>query len=165
MSNSFDPLNPEDRKKLFEQIELIKRQTKPFHFPFTKEKLWEFQQILRQFQPKPEVLAYISSLHREWMASMNIAARSLAPVASQTANPAPRSKVPRWKASIGTHAAARKMEAYIETKGLDFKEFARRAGTTDRTLRKFRKNGIVRRSVFDGIAKVMGLTRDELLKS
>jgi hypothetical protein len=164
MSNSFDWLNPEYRRKVLEQIELITRQTKPFHFPFTKEKLLEFQQILQQFQPKPEVPAYISSLHRE-LTTMNVPVISLAPAAPQTANPAPKSKVSRWKASIGTHAAARRMETYIETKGLDFKKFAKRAGTTDRTLRKFRRTGLVRRSVFDEIAKAMGLTRDGLLKS
>ena len=57
------------------------------------------------------------------------------------------------------------MEAYIESSDLDFKKFAKRAGTTDRTLRKFRKTGLVKRSVFDDIAKAMGLTRNELLKS
>jgi hypothetical protein len=73
-------------------------------------------------------------------------------------------KRPRWKASIGTHAAARRMEAYIKSHGMNLKEFAKRAGTTDKTLRKFRRIGRIKRSVFDDIAKAMGLTRDGLLK-
>jgi hypothetical protein len=168
MSNSFDWLNPEDRKKLLEQMELIKRQTKPFRSPLTEDTLRQIQEVqkyLRQFQPDPKVIAYFSSLHREVLASVDVAARSFASIASQYTNPAPKSKVPRRKVSIGTHAAARRMESYIDSKGMNLTEFASLAGTTDKTLRKFRENGCIKRDVFDGIAKAMGITREELLRS
>ena len=168
MSNPVDWLNPENRKEFREQMELIKRQTEQFQSPLTEEtlqKIREAQKYLQQFQPDPKVIAYLSSLHREFSSAANVAARSFASIVSQYKNPVSKPKAPRWKASIGTHAAAHRMEAYIESKGMDFTEFASLAGTTDRTIRKFRTKGRIKRSVFDGIAKAMKLTRDELLKS
>ena len=70
----------------------------------------------------------------------------------------------RFPASITSPTAARRMEAYMESKGLGQTEFAVRADTTDRTLRAFRKTGKVRRNTFDAIAKAMGTTREALLK-
>jgi len=80
---------------------------------------------------------------------------------------APKSPIKprRAVASIGTHASARRMETHIESKGMSFTEFAGRAGTSDRTLRTFRKSGRIKRSVFDSIATAMGITREELLNS
>lgn len=70
----------------------------------------------------------------------------------------------RMQSTIECPAAARKLEAYLKSKGLGLTEFATMAGTTDRTLRKFRKTGKVRRSIFVGIATAMGTTKEALLK-
>ncbi len=80
----------------------------------------------------------------------------------QTPSPIPRNK--RFSVSIVSPSAARKMEQYVQAKGIGLTEFANRAGTTDRTLRKFRKTGKVKRDIFEGIAKAMGTTKDALLQ-
>ncbi len=69
----------------------------------------------------------------------------------------------RFSASVVSPSAARKMENYISANGIGLTEFATRAGTTDRTLRKFRRTGKVKRGIFEGIAKAMGTTKDALL--
>lgn len=83
--------------------------------------------------------------------------------------PAPESSSPqkggRFAATIDCPAAARKMEAHIQAKGIGLTTFAIQAQTTDRTLRRFRKTGQVRRDIFENIAKTMGLTKEELLNS
>ncbi|MBZ5641154.1 MAG: hypothetical protein LAO19_00175 [Acidobacteriia bacterium] len=71
----------------------------------------------------------------------------------------------RLNVTIGSPIAARRMEAYLESKGIGLTEFASRIGTTDRTLRTFRKTGRVRRDIFEAIAKAMGTTKETLLKS
>lgn len=70
----------------------------------------------------------------------------------------------RMSASIHSPSAARKVEAFIEAKGIGLTNFATSAGLTDRTLRSFRKTGRIRRSLLDGIAQAMGTTREELLR-
>jgi hypothetical protein len=70
----------------------------------------------------------------------------------------------RMSASVHAPSAAGKMEAYMNAKGLDQTEFAIQAGTTDKTIRKFRQTGKVKRSILDGIASAMGTSRQELLK-
>lgn len=70
----------------------------------------------------------------------------------------------RFSGIVTSRSAANKMESYIESKGLGFTDFASRAGTTDRTLRKFRKTGKVRRDILRGIAHAMGLKIEDLLK-
>jgi len=70
----------------------------------------------------------------------------------------------RLPGTVNSPSAARKMEAYITSKGFSQTEFASLAQTTDRTLRAFRKSGKVRRDIFEQIAKAMGTTRDDLLK-
>jgi hypothetical protein len=70
---------------------------------------------------------------------------------------------PRFSGTITSRDAVERMDAYIVGRGLGLTEFACQAGTTDRTLRSFRKTATVRRDIFDGIAKAMGLTREELL--
>ena len=70
----------------------------------------------------------------------------------------------RLRGTITSPIGARRMEAFIEATGKGQTEFAITAGTTDRTLRNFRKKGTVRRDIFDGIAEAMGITRDELMK-
>jgi hypothetical protein len=74
---------------------------------------------------------------------------------------APRKRV---KATIHSPKAARKMEAYLQSHGLGYTEFATAVGTTDRTLRNFRRTGTIKRAIFVEIAKAMQTTREELLK-
>ena len=42
-------------------------------------------------------------------------------------------------------------------------QFAIEVGTSDRTLRKFRNTGRVKKSIFADIAKAMGITKESLL--
>ncbi len=74
-------------------------------------------------------------------------------------------KASRIPTTVNNLAAAERMEAFITLGTLDQTQFATQAGTTDRTLRSFRRTGKVRRHIFDGIAKAMGLTPDDLLKT
>jgi energy-converting hydrogenase A subunit M len=55
------------------------------------------------------------------------------------------------------------MEAYIQAKGLGLTEFATQAQTTDRSLRRFRQTGKIRRDIFENIAKAMKITKEELI--
>ncbi len=73
-------------------------------------------------------------------------------------------KRPRLRATINCPSAARRMEAYLQSKGMSQTAFANQVNTTDRTLRSFRKTGKVRRDIFEAIAKAMGTTTETLLK-
>ena len=77
-----------------------------------------------------------------------------------TQTPAPQ----RMSATIHAPSAARKMEVYMNAKGLDQTEFSIQAGTTDKTIRKFRQTGKIKRTILAGIAAAMGISREELLK-
>jgi hypothetical protein len=77
--------------------------------------------------------------------------------------PRPTENPRRFPSTITSELAARRMEAYMTSKGIGQTDFARKAGTTDRTLRKFRKTGKVRRDLFAAIAKEMGITTEALL--
>lgn len=70
----------------------------------------------------------------------------------------------RLRSTIYSPSAVRKMEAHLAAKGIGLTDFASSAGTTDRTLRTFRNTGRVSRIILAGIAKAMGITKDELLK-
>lgn len=70
----------------------------------------------------------------------------------------------RLASTVHCPSAITKMEEYISTNGIGLTDFATSAGTTDRTLRRFRKSGKVRRDILAGIAKAMGITKDELIK-
>lgn len=70
----------------------------------------------------------------------------------------------RLKSTVNSAIAAKRMEAYWEAKAISQTDFASQIGTTDRTLRAFRKTGRIRRNIFDSIAKGMGLTKQELMK-
>jgi hypothetical protein len=78
--------------------------------------------------------------------------------------PGPVKPQNRLRSTVNSPLAARKMEAYLESKAIGLTEFATRVGTTDRTLRAFRRTGRVRRDIFESIAKQMGTTKEELLK-
>lgn len=83
---------------------------------------------------------------------------------ARVGNPKLRVPVRRLKGIVESLSAARRMEEYLESKGIGQTEFAIRVGITDRTLRKFRRTGKVRRDIFEGIAKAMGMTKEEFLK-
>jgi hypothetical protein len=74
-------------------------------------------------------------------------------------NPTPE----RFTGIVISPSAARKLETFIRSKGMGFTEFANQAGTTDRTIRSFRKTGKVRRDIFHGIAKAIGLKPEDLI--
>jgi hypothetical protein len=76
------------------------------------------------------------------------------------AMPAVRQRV---SASVHSPGAALKMEAYMKAKGLGQTEFAIQANTTDKTIRKFRQTGSIKRSILADIARAMGSTKEELL--
>ena len=93
-------------------------------------------------------------------------APSQKPIITQPQPPRPApvaGKKHRLSPSIVSPSAARKMEQYIQAKGIGLTDFATRAGTTDRTLRNFRTTGKVKRDIFESIAKAMGTTKDALL--
>jgi hypothetical protein len=87
--------------------------------------------------------------------------------AAQAGNPpaTPPMERRRMRATICCPGAARKMETYIQAKGIGLTDFASTVGTTDRTLRKFRQTGEIKRTILEQIAEAMGVTKDELLRS
>jgi hypothetical protein len=72
-------------------------------------------------------------------------------------------KPKRAPSTVTSLSAAQKVEDYVIKKHSGMTEFAIQAGITDRTLRSFRKTGKIRRSLVEGIAKAMGITKEELL--
>jgi hypothetical protein len=78
----------------------------------------------------------------------------------ESRNPKKPSRLP---STVTSPSAARKLEDYIQRTGVGLTEFATQIGTTDRTLRSFRRTGKIRRSIFEGIAKAMGTTKKSLL--
>jgi hypothetical protein len=90
---------------------------------------------------------------------LKMAARAFA----QGTKPAPAVS-DRMPSTINSPSAARKMEAYLAAKGIGLTDFASTAGTTDRTLRSFRKTGKIRRSILTNIAASMGVSKEDLLK-
>ena len=57
------------------------------------------------------------------------------------------------------------MEQYLESHTLSQTQFALLVPTTDRTIRRFRAMGKIRRDLFVAIAKAMGTTPEALMKS
>ncbi len=70
----------------------------------------------------------------------------------------------RLSAMIDCPSAARRLEAHLKANGIGQGNFAIKAGTTERTLRSFRRTGKIRRDLFESIAQAMGLSKDDLLK-
>ena len=66
---------------------------------------------------------------------------------------------------VGNRFAVSRMEAYVESNGIDWTEFAEQVKTTEKTIRRFRKDAKIRATIFDSIARVMEITREALLKS
>jgi hypothetical protein len=81
-----------------------------------------------------------------------------------TGEKVPRLPNKRLSASITSRVAANRMEAYIQSKQISQTEFATAADTTERTIRAFRRTGKVRRDIFGGIARAMGIGKDDLLR-
>lgn len=83
----------------------------------------------------------------------------------QPVNPFPNLNTgKRWSALIHSSVAVERMERYVRAKNLEWSDFASSAGTTDRTLRSFRKHKCAKRNTLAGIAKGMNMTLDELIK-
>jgi hypothetical protein len=106
-------------------------------------------------------------------AAANLGAKSLGWLArakrAGATRPRPKSvariaKPERLPARASCPNAVAKVDAYLKSKGIGLTEFAIQAGTTDRTLRRFRATGKVRRDILDGIAAAIGLSRETLLK-
>ena len=70
----------------------------------------------------------------------------------------------RLPRSIGSSEAVTAVIKYMESKGLTETQFGNQFQSTDRTVRSFRKSGKMRRSIFEAMAKSMGLTIEELLR-
>jgi hypothetical protein len=81
--------------------------------------------------------------------------------ADEVETPAQRRAFPK---SVISLIAARRMEEYIQLKGMGLTEFAQCIGTTNRTLRSFRETGKIRRDYFKKIANEMGTSPEALLK-
>jgi hypothetical protein len=79
-------------------------------------------------------------------------------------NPSNTRKPERLSATISCPSAAKRMVEHLKSKAIGQTDFASSIGTTDRTLRAFRKTGRVRRDIFKAIAKGMNITKEELLK-
>jgi hypothetical protein len=81
-----------------------------------------------------------------------------------SSSPQIRSHKRRLSASITSPAAVRRVEQYLNSHTITLTDFASLVPTTDRTIRRFRATGKIRRDLFDGIAKAMGITAEELIK-
>jgi len=66
--------------------------------------------------------------------------------------------------SVHSLDAVRRIEAFMDAKGLTQTEFAIRAKTTDRTIRKIQKTALIKRTMLADIAEAMGITKEELLR-
>ncbi len=81
---------------------------------------------------------------------------------------APKSASPirsfRMPSTVHSPVAVRRIEAFMDAKGLSQTEFARRANTTERTIRKIRKTAIISRSMLAAIAEAMGISKEKLLE-
>jgi len=73
-------------------------------------------------------------------------------------------KPKRLSAHITNSTAARKMQEFMDSHCLNQTEFAIQANTSDKTIRKFRRTGQIKRSIVPDIAKAMGITKEELLR-
>lgn len=66
--------------------------------------------------------------------------------------------------SLGSPQAVRACREYMRSKILTPDEFAKRCGTSDRTVRNFFSTKKVRASIFQAIAEEMDLTAEQLLR-
>jgi plasmid maintenance system antidote protein VapI len=66
--------------------------------------------------------------------------------------------------TVRSRAAVRRIEEFMAKNGYTQTDFATRANTTDRTIRKIRKTADIKRAMVDQFAKALGITGEELLK-
>jgi lambda repressor-like predicted transcriptional regulator len=69
--------------------------------------------------------------------------------------------VPR---SVGSPEAVAAVKEYILARGLSQTDFSIQAGVSERTLRSFLRDGTMRRSALEGVAKAMDLSLEQLLR-
>jgi hypothetical protein len=66
--------------------------------------------------------------------------------------------------SLFSVEAAETVRTYMQQQHWNIAEFAVQAQVAETTIRRFLKTGRLRRSCFDSVAKMMGLTRDQLFR-
>lgn len=115
-------------------------------------------------QWKENVVAYLNAFRGAEAIHGGVVGGHLKGVATRLEETIGGSKAERLRATVNSPIAAKRMEAYLKSKGIGQTDFATTVGTTDRTLRSFRKTGKVRRDILESIAKHMGTTREALLK-
>lgn len=70
----------------------------------------------------------------------------------------------RMPSTVHSPAAVRRIEEFLAKNALTQTEFATKANTTDRTIRKIRKTAEIKRAMVEQFAKALGITKEELLK-
>jgi hypothetical protein len=126
-----------------------------------QQKLYMAGDMVVGFGPDPFALEEASLKERQSRELLGLISEKMS--GARPAEPLPQEKK-RFSGSVTSLSAARKLEAFVESKGMSFTDFAIQAGTTDRTIREFRKTGKVRRDIFHNIARAMGLKPEDLLK-
>lgn len=69
-----------------------------------------------------------------------------------------------FERSIGTPESVAAVREYVASRALTLTAFGNQFDTTDRTVRRFFKEGKIRRANFEAMAASMGLTAEELLQ-
>jgi hypothetical protein len=70
----------------------------------------------------------------------------------------------RTPGTFNSPIAAKRMQEFMDSRGIGQTEFANRANTTDRTIRSFIATGKVRKSILRQIAVAMAISPEDLLK-
>lgn len=66
--------------------------------------------------------------------------------------------------SAGSPEAVAAVRQYIKAKAMTLTTFGNQFGTTDRTIRRFLKEGKMRRANFEAMSNAIGVTADQLLR-
>lgn len=66
--------------------------------------------------------------------------------------------------SVGSPEAVAAVRQYIKAKAMTLTTFGNQFGTTDRTIRRFLREGKMRRANFEAMANAIGVTPDQLLR-
>lgn len=98
-----------------------------------------------------------SPLLKMAVAAAQTSGLQMAPTSAQ-----PKRRIPR---SIQSKSAVKKLEDYLNNKGLSQTEFAVRINVDQKTLYRFRATGKVGKPVAQAIAQAMGITLEELVSS
>lgn len=119
------------------------RAADPFSKKLTEASISVLDRIIRENQPKPKD----------------------APKASPAAIAQKDTRPKRLPSTIGSPGSVRRLDEFLLQKGFGVTEFSVLADVNERSVRKFRSGGKIRRDIFEAIAKAMKLTKDEFLKS